>query len=177
MQLYQFNHLQESEFTPAALCELVERDYHLLITGLCNTIHDYLLQHPQIEDLPDSVAELVHLLFTKLEDELKHLFLKEAGIVFPCIRKWQQEQHCQVGNTTGMIDSVVHTQSVIAALMQRIRQLLGNFGSMPHFQMGWKVCLNNLFKLETLVFQWIHIGQNLLYPAVKELTGNGSKNK
>ena len=164
MQWYPLGHA-ENVLTPEELCNLVEQDYHLAITASCKLISDFLSGHPEVPGLPVAVSELVHLLFGKLNDELKHLLLKESGIIFPCIRKNGHKQYCVKDATVRVIKA---RQSVITALMQRVRHLLNNFMITPRDSAAWKTCVNAFFLLETAVFQWIHVDQNVLYPAVQQ---------
>jgi iron-sulfur cluster repair protein YtfE (RIC family) len=168
MQLYEWRQSPGKELTPGELCDVVEQDYHLAITASATIIGQFLSKNPDLPDLPVAASELVHLLFSKLNDELKHLLLKESGIIFPCIRNCKKGPQALCVKDT-MVEVIRGRQSVVTALLQRMRQLLNNFVTTPQHNPEWKTCINAFFLLETAVFQWIHVEQNLLYPAVQQI--------
>jgi len=77
----------EAVLSPTGLCDLIQKEYQPEIISSCKLIEKYFSTHAYINELPSPVSEVVQLLFRKLDDELKHLFLKESGIVFPYIKK------------------------------------------------------------------------------------------
>ncbi|HCT22498.1 MAG: hypothetical protein K2Y12_02360 [Chitinophagaceae bacterium] len=176
MFLHRLETRSQEALTPEGLCNLIQFEFQPEINTSCSKIESYLLSNPQIKELPVSVAELVQLVFSKLEDEIKHLFLKQSGIVYPCIKrnykgtvKMDSAGPCLEHK---VFENIHNTHQVIINLMQRLRQLLNNFSPTPNASMEWRECLNELFTLETKVLQWIHVEQNLLYPKV---TGKPAK--
>jgi hypothetical protein len=168
MYLNRLDNYSQEALTPEGLCNLIQLEYQPEILSSCSDIGKYFLLHPYIKELSLSVSELTQLLFSKLDDELKHLFLKETGIVFPCIRK---NFHGTVNLQGTCLDSkvfeTVHgTHQVIIGLTQKIRQLLNNYVVKPNWSREWKLCINEMFILENKILQWIHVEQNLLYPKV-----------
>ena len=171
MFLNRLDNYSNAALTPEGLCNLIQLEYQPEIMGSCNTIEQYLTTHPFVKELPASVSEVVQLLFKKLEDELKHLFLKESGIVFPYIKKNYHGTEKVDNNTVDVkvVESVHDTHQTIIGLTQKIRQQLNNYVVKPAWSKEWKDCVNELFALENSIFQWIHVEQNLLYPKVTGL--------
>lgn len=169
MFLNRLDNYSNDALTPEGLCNLIQLEYQPEIMNSCSAIEKYLLLHPYIKELPVSVSELIQLLFTKLEDELKHLFLKESGIVFPCIKKNYQgtEKLSNDCLDPKVFDSVHSTHQIIIGLTQRVRQLMDNYAVKSNSSKEWKDCINEMFALENKILQWVHIEQNLLYPKVK----------
>ncbi|HEX3023758.1 MAG TPA: hemerythrin domain-containing protein, partial [Chitinophagaceae bacterium] len=161
----------EAVLSPTGLCDLIQKEYQPEIISSCKLIEKYFSTHAYINELPSPVSEVVQLLFRKLDDELKHLFLKESGIVFPYIKKNYHNTKKSTGNKVDpkVFDSVQHTHQTIITLIQNIRKLLNNYVVKSSSGKEWKQCVSELFTLESHIFQWIHIEQSLLYPKVINL--------
>jgi iron-sulfur cluster repair protein YtfE (RIC family) len=112
-------------------------------------------------ELTDTTSETVQLLFSKLEDEMKHLLLKEKSLLFPAI----QNRHRMFVLAPGVWKYIVLTQQSIAALLLRLRMLLNHFQIIPAWNSDWSNCVQQFFQLEKKVHQWIFVEQNILYPA------------
>jgi len=169
MFLNKLDNYSNNALTPEGLCNLIQLEYQPEIMRSCSAIEKYLLLHPYIKELPLSVSELIQLLFSKLEDELKHLFLKESGVVFPCIKKnYHGTEKLSEGCLDPKVFDTVHnTHQIIIGLTQRVRQLMDNYVVRANASKEWKDCINEMFLLENKILQWVHIEQNLLYPKVK----------
>lgn len=152
--------LQET-LDPTGLCNLVEKECQREIRLSCRKIADYFSQESN-KVTPEPVYELVQLLFTKLQDEVEHLFLKETGIIFPAIKN---------GGPGYVIppkipENIHQTQQVIINLLLKLRQQLNNYVVQPGWCKEWRACVNELFLLEREIHQWIYIEQSLLYPSI-----------
>jgi len=169
MFLNKLDNYSNNALTPEGLCNLIQLEYQPEIMHSCSVIENYLSQHPYIKELPLSVSELIQLLFGKLEDELKHLFLKESGIVFPFIKKnYHGTEKVSASNfDPKLFETVFNTHQIIIGLTQRVRQLMNNYVVKSNASKEWKDCIDEMFLLENKILQWVHIEQNLLYPKVK----------
>jgi iron-sulfur cluster repair protein YtfE (RIC family) len=154
--------LQEA-LDPQGLCMLIENECQREIRTSCKQIADYLAISPN-KEVPDPVYELVQLLFTKLQDEVEHLFLKETGIIFPAIKNAGPDYIIP----PKVPENIHQTQQGIINLLQKLRQLLNNYVVQPGWSKPWRACVNELFVLEREVHQWIYIEQSLLYPSISE---------
>ena len=149
------------------LCSLVEQEYQPALELLCNDISEYLLLHADAEGLPLESAELLQILFTKLNDELTHVFLKEKGVLFPAVLNQHQSVYAVEAGTLLFLQN---KHRIIIGLVQKIRQLLNNYQSSKEWSHGWNDCLRAFFKLENKIMQWIHLEQNILYPQLQQTT-------
>lgn len=167
MDLYKFDTNYKNALTPEGLCNLIEQEYQPQIKACYSHIYDYLLLHPQISELPVSVSELVHLLFIKLKDEIKHVFLKETGILFPLIKNsfkgLSKTNNCI---DDAVVESLKNKQYHISALLQKIRQLLHNYTIENNYSNDLKNCIDELYTLENKIFEWMHVEQNILFPKI-----------
>jgi iron-sulfur cluster repair protein YtfE (RIC family) len=145
---------------PSLLCTQIERECHPELLAICNNIEGYFLVHADSE-LTDTTSETVQLLFSKLEDEMKHLLLKEKSLLFPAI----QNRHRMFVLAPGVWKYIMLTQQSIAALLLRLRMLLNHFQIIPAWNSDWSNCVQQFFQLEKKVHQWIFVEQNILYPA------------
>lgn len=153
-------HLPES-MEPAALCRFIEKDCQPGITHSCKKIQAFFLNQ-STENISLETSVLVQLLFSKLQDEVKHVFLKEKGIVFPLIKKAREG----FALDEKIRESIYSAQKLMVNLLLKLRQLLDNYLLKPGSGKEWRSCVNELFLLENKIHQWIYIEQNLLYPAI-----------
>lgn len=155
--------------TPEGLCSLIEKEYHPSVSASCRKIEEFLFSSQYGKDLSIPASELIHLIFMKLSDELRHFFLKESGIIFPAIRKhWKSKTGKETGHhlQASVLESIHQRQQVIINLLQKLRHLLQDYNIQPAWHNEWKECVNEMFLLETKVYQWIHVEGSLLYPKV-----------
>jgi iron-sulfur cluster repair protein YtfE (RIC family) len=169
MLLHQLDKYSEESLTPEGLCNLIEYKYQKEISDIAARIRKYLDDNNQVVELSDSVSELVHMLFSKLWDEVNHLFKKETMIIFPCIKHHFNDTEKII--PTNCVDNVVYrniqgTQKVILSLIHKLRQVLDNYTADPKWSKDWKDCLNEMFTLENKIYNWLHLEQNFLYPKV-----------
>jgi iron-sulfur cluster repair protein YtfE (RIC family) len=171
MSLNQSDAASNELLTPDGLCSLIQREYHPSIIASCRKIEDFLLSCKYGKDLSIESSELVHLIFMKLYDEIKHFFLKESGLIFPVIQKSvkAQKEHDkdkeQVNHLNkALLETIHQRQQIIINLLQKQRHLLLEYNIQPKWHKEWKECVNEMFLLETKIYQWIHIEGSLLYP-------------
>jgi iron-sulfur cluster repair protein YtfE (RIC family) len=161
--------LSNELLTPEGLCLLILKDYHPSISDSCHKIETFLLSTQYGKDISIPLSELVHLIFMKLNDEIKHFFLKESGIIFPAIKKNEKNKTSkEVGHLLqpSALESIHQRQQVITNLLQKLRHLLQDYNIQPSWHKDWKECVNEMFQLESKVYQWIHIEGSLLYPKI-----------
>ncbi|HVZ24544.1 MAG TPA: hypothetical protein VG842_00720 [Sediminibacterium sp.] len=161
--------LAPGDMTPSELCSLIEDEFQQAILARCKAIEGYFAQNA-VNEVPDSVLELVDLLFKKLQDELKHAFRKESGILFPAIRQ-------KMGTfklAAPLAASIEQTHKILLNLILKIRQLLNNYAIQPGWSEEWKLCVNEFFHLENKIHQWIHIEQYYLYPPISNNPATGN---
>jgi iron-sulfur cluster repair protein YtfE (RIC family) len=169
MFLNEIDKSSREALTPEELCDLIEFSYQNQIKQLSDKINGFLEENVQITELSDSVSELVHLLFRKLDDEIAHLFKKETLIIFPCIK--HRFNGIEKIIPTNCVENTVYrniqgTHKVILNLVQKIRQVLDNYQADASWSSEWKDCLNEMFTLENKIYNWIHLEQNFLYPKI-----------
>jgi iron-sulfur cluster repair protein YtfE (RIC family) len=169
MFLNEIDKYSQETLTPEGLCNLIEFRYQTEIKQLTDKINSFLDENVQITELSDSVSELVHLLFRKLNDEVDHLLKKETLIIFPCIKHHYDGIEKII--PTSCVENTVYkniqgTHRVILNLVQKIRQVLDNYQTDPGWSKEWRDCLDEMFTLENRIYNWIHLEQNYLYPKV-----------
>ena len=152
--------LQE-DITPLGLCELIEKRCQPEIKASLSNIEQYFSQLTDIE-IPEPDFELLQLLYTKLQDEVRHIFLKESGLIYPGIKKNQSgffiEERAH--------ETIQHTQQVIVNLLIKLRHLLNNYVVHHNSSVEWKDCVHEFFQVENKIHRWIYIEQSLLYPTI-----------
>lgn len=169
MFLHELDKYSQEALTPEGLCNLIEYKYQREIQGSAERIKEYLYENAQILELSDSVSELVHMLFGKLNDEVEYLFKKESVIIFPCIKHHYNGTEKIIPTTC--VENTVYrniqgTHKVILNLVHKLRQVLDNYSTEPGWSNEWKECLNEMFTLENKIYNWIHLEQNFLYPKI-----------
>jgi len=160
-----FNSAQE-------VCSVIPADYHAPVLKSCTIINTYLQNNASIRELPESVTELVQLVFQRIEDELTHTFRKETGILFPCIYQQDtQSTHLQ----PKVIETMISTHQVLIALFRKLRELMNHYISKPDWSKELKNCVHEMFLLETYVFRWIQFEQSVLYPQLIRIVKTGKE--
>jgi iron-sulfur cluster repair protein YtfE (RIC family) len=145
---------------PAELCNQIELECHPELTASCRQIEDFFNRHGHLI-FSDPVTEMVQLIFFKMEDEVKHLLLKEKNLIFPGIKSSKR----LFVLSPAAWQYIVQTQRVIAELIERIRHLLNHFQTNPSSSKEWQQCVQQFFQLEKKIHQWIFVEQNILYPS------------
>jgi iron-sulfur cluster repair protein YtfE (RIC family) len=160
-----------NSFSPAGLCDVIKQEYHPEIEDLLNKIHHFLLQNPaDVKDLSLSDSELLQLLFFKLQDETKHLLLKERLLIFPSI-----QENAQNENNHANIDSkdmtllMENTHENILDSIKKIRSLLQDYRVKENWREEVKQCVYNFECLEAAIIEWINFEHNLLYPKINNM--------
>ncbi|PUZ26938.1 hypothetical protein DCM91_06770 [Chitinophaga costaii] len=154
-------------YSTESLCELIAERYHTHISQACMHLQDHVLHNTYILSLPDTNVELAHLLFAKMQDELKHLFLKESGILFPCIRKhFAGNDSCNAPRCTKytVIQTITDQQMQILSLLNRIKRLLLLDDMLYIKNTALKTCRDQFIAMEADIRQWMYIEQTLLFP-------------
>lgn len=171
MYLDEWHKNSDNSLSPIGLCNLVEFEYQAEIRIACTNIGRYMTKHPAIKELSLSVSELMQLIFSRLEDELTHLFLKESGIVFPCIKK-KYHKSKQLSNSfidPRVFENLYNTHQVIIDLTQKIHKLMNNYIIVSGWSKDWKKCVKEMSALENKILFCIQVEEELLYPRI---TGN-----
>ncbi len=182
MLLNQSDAASNELLTPDGLCNLIKREYHPSIIASCKKVEEFLNSCQYGKDLSIESSELIHLVFMKLHDEIKHFFLKEAGLIFPIIQKnvklekdkendkendkEKDKLHSSHIQKT-LLETIHQRQQVIINLLQKLRHLLQDYNIQAKWHKDWKETVNEMFLLETKIYQWIHIEGSLLYPKLQ----------
>jgi iron-sulfur cluster repair protein YtfE (RIC family) len=145
---------------PSELCHQIEQECHPELLTICKDIAAYF-GGQEHWGFSDPIAEMVQLVFFKMEDEMKHLLLKEKNLIFPGIKSKQRLFVLSPAAWKYIVD----TQRVIAELIERIRHLLHHFQTKPTCTKEWQQCVQQFFELEKKIHQWIFVEQNMLYPS------------
>ncbi len=172
MLLNQSDTFSNELLSPVGLCALIQGEYHPSINASCRKIEDFLLSSHFGKDLSIPSSELVQLVFMKLADEIRHFFLKESGIIFPAIQKIGKQHKGKdhkdrpqaIHLQNPLLETIHQCQQVIMNLLQKLRHLLEDYNIQPNWHKDWKECVNEMYLLETKIYQWVHIEGSLLYP-------------
>jgi iron-sulfur cluster repair protein YtfE (RIC family) len=145
---------------PSVLCNQIEQECYPELLEICKSIKQYFLV-PDNLVFSDPIAEMVQLVFFKVEDEMKHLLLKEKNLIFPGIKS----NNRLFVLSPAAWEYIQNTQRVIAELIEKIRHLLNHFKTEPACSKDWQQCVQQFFQLEKKIHQWIFVEQNILYPS------------
>ncbi|MBS0025934.1 hypothetical protein [Chitinophaga hostae] len=110
-----------------------------------------------------AVADLQHLLFGRMQTETIQLIRRESNLLFPVIRNTSARNKAL---KPAAYDSVQQSFQKIQLLLQKVRQVSGNYQLQEQWSAEYKLCTGDLFITEQLLQQWIYVAQNILYPAV-----------
>lgn len=161
MYLYNLDVVSDQLLSPIELCHVLEEKYHAEIKNSCRTIKQYLLKNDEIEDVRGSVSALVHLVFYKLDDEIKSFLLKEKRELFPRMIEAFEEGECRIDEQE--IESIRETHLLILKIVQRMRELLCNYAVKPTWSKQFKEFVCEFYRLENKICKWIHLKENYLF--------------
>ncbi|MDR0793489.1 MAG: hypothetical protein LBE82_09300 [Chitinophagaceae bacterium] len=149
----------------AELCTIIQQECHPEIENLFHKIHHFLTQNPDIKDFSLSDSELLQLLFFKLQDETKHLLLKERLLLLPSIQENTGNEQSRTNiDSKSMTHLIKNARGKIIDSIKKIRSLLQDYQVKENWQEDVKQCIQNFEKLETAIIKWITLEHNLLYP-------------
>lgn len=155
--------------TPGEICDIIQLQYHPQIESACTSINVFLAQNPLINELPVSVSEMVQLLFSKLQDDIKHLCLKEKVILLPYIKSISKNKEIITGYTEtekNILTVIADTQKLIITTAEKIRVLLNDYFIQREWSAEFKHCVTDMKCLETKILEWITVEHHFLYPKV-----------
>ncbi|WP_212001011.1 hypothetical protein [Chitinophaga sp. HK235] len=154
------------ELTPAALCDVITSKFHQPIEHTAEEIMAWFNLERQDDPSAPATADLQQLLFTKMQTEFTQLMRKETSIIFPVIRNAAIHNKGQKSLQPAVYDSIQQSFQKIILLLQKLRQVTGNYLLQGHWSAAYKICISDMYSLEQLLQQWIYVEQNILYPAV-----------
>ncbi|MBV7528630.1 hypothetical protein [Chitinophaga sp. sic0106] len=154
------------ELCPAELCEVTVHKFHTPVEQTADQVISYFLHDLQDDRKAPAAANIQHLLFSRLQAEIFQVIRKESTILFPVIEKAsenKEDPRCIQPTTYQTIRS---SYQKITLLLQKLRQVTGNYQLQPTWSNAYKICIGDMYVLEQLVHQWMYVTQNILYPAV-----------
>jgi len=155
----------EETMSPAGLCNIIENRCQPEIKTSISHIDHYFMQLPGTTmEMSDASVELLQILYSKLRDEVEHLFRKESGLIYPGIKKTAEGFTIEKQAS----DTIEKTQQVITNLLLKLRQLLNNYVLPTEASKEWKDCVHEFYQLEIKLHRWIYIEQSMLYPAITQ---------
>ena len=164
----------EETMSPVGLCSIIENRCQPEVNTSISHIDLYFTQLSGYNmEIPDSALELLQILYSKLQDEVEHIFRKESGLIYPGIKK--TAEGFTIEKTAS--ETIEKTQQVITNLLLKIRQLLNNYVIPQEASREWKDCVHEFYQLEIKLHRWIYIEQSMLYPAITNKHSDSQKNK
>ncbi|SEW12372.1 hypothetical protein [Chitinophaga arvensicola] len=153
------------ELTPGNLCNVIANKFHLPINHQTEQVMTYFNLERQEDRSAPSAADLQQLLFGRLQAETAQLIRKETSVLFPVIRNACALNKEQKSIPSTVYQSIQQSFEKVLLLLQKIRQISGNYQLQEHWSAAYKLCVSDIFVTEQLLQQWIYVEQNILYPA------------
>ncbi len=165
-------HADWSKRSLAELCDHIERSHHTYLRQSLPRLKRLLemvvaahgARHPGLQD--------VFAIFSSLTEELGPHLMKEEQILFPAIRRLEQEQappHFAFGTVQNPIHVMEHEHDAVGQLLHQLDSLTGSYTPPPDACESWRQLLLGLKNLELDLHQHIHKENNLLFPAAAKL--------
>ena len=155
----------DETMSPVGLCNIIENRCQPEIKTSISHINHYFAQLSGTNmEIADASLELLQIIYSKLEDEVVHVFRKESGLIYPGIKKTAEGFTIEKKAS----DTIEKTQQVINNLLLKLRQLLNNYVVTPEAGKEWKDCVHEFYQLEIKLHRWIYIEQSMLYPAITQ---------
>ncbi|SKA15314.1 hypothetical protein SAMN04488128_1021140 [Chitinophaga eiseniae] len=154
------------ELTPAALCDVIVNKFHQPIERTAEEVMAWFNLERQDDPTAPATADLQQLLFAKMLTEIAQLMRKETTLIFPVIRNAAIHKKGRKSLKPTAYDGIRPSFDKIMLLLQKLRQVTGNYLLQGHWSPAYKICLSDMYTVEQLLQQWHYIAQNILYPAV-----------
>lgn len=153
------------ELTPGNLCNVIANKFHFPITHQTEQVMAYFNLERQDDRSAPAVADLQQLLFSKIQTETSQLIRKESTVLFPVIRNVSALNKSKKNIPKAAYQSIQQSFGRVLLLLQKLRQISGNYQLQQQWSAAYKLCVNDIFITEQLLQQWIYVEQNILYPA------------
>ncbi|MFB6455928.1 hypothetical protein ACE38W_11715 [Chitinophaga sp. Hz27] len=154
------------ELTPPALCDVVRHKFHHAIEQAADQVASYFTLERQDDTFAPSSADIQQLLFSRLHAEVIQTIRKEDTILYPVIKSQQPQSPPIKCIQHATFVTIRHSFQKITLLLQKIRQVAGNYQIQSNWSSAYKLCINDMYITEQLIMQWIYVTQNILYPSV-----------
>ena len=154
------------------LCDHIEQTHHAFLktelprlSVLIDKVLDaHIANHPELSDLRQ--------VFGQLRDELEPHMFKEEKILFPAVRRLEQETappEFSFGTVANPIRMMEHEHDVAGQALEKIRELTSDFHVPDDACNSYRVLLEDLRRLEEDLHQHIHKENNILFPRALQL--------
>lgn len=162
-------------------------DLGFLVDYIVNKHHVYVQERlPQLVEYADKVARVhgekyppnleIAALVNTLRDELMGHLLKEENILFPYIKMMEKAQKAgqaapqpPFGTAAGPINVMEAEHEVAGEIMQRIREITGNYDLPAEACNTWRVLWSLLPEFEEDLHEHVHLENNILFPKALEM--------
>lgn len=150
---------------PADLCNYLEHKFYNGIRQLLQTVHHYI---NGLNNDGESLAQadLLGLLFMRLQDETQQMIRNDELIIFPLIRNDKGLRPCPARKLP--IEMMRQMDQKIMQVLEKIRLLSHNYIVQPGWNASFKICCNEMFNLEQQLQQAIYIKENVLLHKIKD---------
>ena len=151
-----------------------------LIEHIVNTHHLYLQREmPQISELVIKILRVhgathselgkVHKLFHTLKMELEQHLITEEEILFPLIKKYEQNPSSQMLATIkSQIDTIENEHEQAGDIVKELRQITNQYALPASACTSYRLAYQKLIEMESDLFQHIHLENNILHPRLQE---------
>ncbi len=151
-----------NDFTADELCQYLEERHYKQILADMDAIQKYLENITYSED--SDVIELINIVFQKLHDEVKQLFVRDSILLFPHLKNNVEREICLTPI------NLLHHQ--INTILQQLRKLMNNYVQQPNWSNQFKICCNELFALEQSIQHILYIKENFLWTKINAVKSN-----
>lgn len=154
-----------------------------LVDYIVERHHGFLREElPRLMKMADRVAQVhgghtpslveVRDVLTSLAQELTHHLMKEEQVLFPAIVRLAQGE--QDGfNLDGPIGQMLVEHQDAGDHLAKLRELTNGYTPPPDACNTYRALFSGLADLETDLHRHIHLENSVLFPAARELTGQG----
>lgn len=154
--MHNLHFINYNDFSAEELCHYLEERHYNQVLADMDSIQKYLNNLNGIENT--EIVELTIILFHKLHNEVKQLFIKDQILLFPHLKNKSAVQI----NLAPV--NLIHQK--ISMLLQQLRKLMNNYIQQPDWSNQFKICCNELFMLEQSIQHILYIKENFLWTKV-----------
>ena len=174
MMAQQNNWGEEVDWRQQSLSQLVDHiinKHHLYLQHEMPLISEFVTTILRVHGVNHSELGKVHKLFHTLKLELDQHLIKEEEILFPLIKKYEQNPSSQLlANIKNQIHTIENEHEQAGDIIKELRQITNEYALPTDACTSYRLAYQKLEEMESDLFQHIHLENNILHPRIQSRT-------
>lgn len=160
--------LNWDEVSSSEIIHHIVHDYHADLEVLLPELSQFTTKVHRVHGNDCEELKQVHQLFHELKEELEQHTIEEENQVFPLIKEFmsQPTNETIIKKMSQKIDELMDDHEGAGQILAKLREVTNNFTVPDWACMTFELTYQKLEKLESDLFEHIHLENNVLFPRV-----------